>query len=192
MKHLATGLLLTFLFMASCRDYTPRPVGYNRIDPPDRTAERHAFPQFSFDLPDYTRIDTLHAPASNQFWFNIVYPQYNATIHCTYLSIDRNALPGVIEDSYHLAYSHSVKANKINQYLYTNSETKVSGILYEIEGDVASPAQFFVTDSIHHFLRGSFYYSVKVNTDSVAPVTDMVKEDIRQMINTFAWQKTAK
>lgn len=193
MKHSAAGLLLlSFLLLTSCRDYTPRPVGYNRIDLPEKNTERYTFPQFSFDLPDYIHIDTLPSHISGQYWFNIVYPRYDAVIHCTYLNISKDILPGTIEDSYHLAYSHSLKADEIKQQLYTNKESKVSGIVYEIEGEVATPVQFFATDSLHHFLRGSFYYSAKVNTDSVVPITASVKEDIRQMISTLVWENPSK
>lgn len=163
-------------------------MGYNRIELPQRNINRYSFPKFSFEYPDYVRIDTLTPSSKNEYWFNIVYPKQEAVLHCTYLPIDMNNLSKVIEDSYHLAYGHAVKADEIKQNLYVNEESKVSGIIYEIEGDVATPVQFFVTDSLRHFLRGSFYYSDKVNIDSVAPFTAMVKEDIQRMIESFFWK----
>lgn len=187
MKYLIIGLL--FLLFASCREYTPKPVGYNRINLPAYKEQRHTFPQFSFAFPDYIRIDTLYSEVQNQYWFNIVYPQFNAVIHCTYLNISKEGFSKAVEDSYHLAYSHAIKADEITQELYTNDEADVSGIIYGIEGNVATPAQFFVTDSIKHFLRGSFYYSDKVNMDSVAPITASVKQDIQRMIETFSWEQ---
>lgn len=187
MRFLITAVV--FLLLVSCRDYTPRPVGYNRIEPPCQEMQHYSFPQFSFDFAACTRIDTLYSPVSSQYWFNIVYPRYSAVIHCTYLNINKDILSGAIEDSYQLAYSHRLKADRIEQSLYTNSDNKVSGIVYYIEGDVATPTQFFVTDSLRHFLRGSFYYSGKVDADSVAPITQLVRDDIRRMIATFAWQK---
>ena len=57
-----------------------------------------------------------------------------------------------------------------------------------IEGDVATPFQFYLTDSTTHFLRGSLYVKSKINQDSLAPVYEFLKRDAMHMINTFQWQ----
>lgn len=186
MKYLF--ILISVFFMISCRDYTPRPTGYNRIDFPESRLKKYNFKSFSFEYPDYVVIDTLTSPAKGELWFNIVYPRYDAVIHCTYLPISSKDLSKAVEDSHQLAYSHTLKSEGINHIVYRNEGAGVSGLIYEIEGDVATPIQFFVTDSIKNFFRGSFYYSTKVNMDSVAPVTNHIKEDIRQMIDSFVWK----
>lgn len=182
-------LLLFVLVAVGCKDYTPKPRGYNRIDiQTDRRAEYLCFPEFSFEYSGAAKIDTLKSPNKGERWFNIVYPEYDAVIHCTYLPVTSTTLPKALEDSYHLAYSHSLKADGINQRLFNDRDKKVSGILYEIGGQVATPVQFFVTDSVRHFLRGSFYYSGKVNTDSVAPVTEYIINDIGRMMGSISWK----
>lgn len=108
-------------------------------------------------------------------------------VYCTYLPISRLTLPKVLDDSYRLAFSHSVKADGIIQQTYSNADSRVSGTVYSIEGNVATPIQFFLTDSVSHFFRGSFYYADKVNSDSVAPITEFVMKDIQEMIDTFSW-----
>jgi len=190
MKYLLASILL--ILFISCQDYTPKPIGYSRIEFPESKIIKYSFSDYSFDYPDYIIIDTLYSHIQSQYWFNIVYSQFNAVVHCTYLNITKDKLPQVLEDSYHLAYSHALKADGITQKLYANEEVNVSGIMYEIDGDVATPIQFFVTDSIRHFLRGSFYYTNKVDRDSVLPITDLVREDIRRMMNTFSWNEINK
>lgn len=189
MKFYIGIAILVLLIAVSCGEptVTPKPMAYNRIDIPVEESKRFSFPLFSFEYPESVRIDTIKSPDKNEFWFNVIYPRYNAVIHCTYLDITPQTLSKALDDSYRLAYSHTLRADGINQHVFDNPTEKVSGILYEIEGDVATPAQFFVTDSVRHFLRGSFYYSSKANPDSVAPVTEYVLKNIQQMMKSIVW-----
>jgi gliding motility-associated lipoprotein GldD len=175
--------------MFSCSDYTPKPLGYNRIERTGADKKEYSFPHFSFEYPADIKVDTLKPDKRGELWFNLVYPEYKAVIYCTYIPITRSSFSGLIEDSYRIAYSHSVKADDIWQEKFAVPSRKVYGIVYHIEGDVASPVQFFVTDSIRHFMRGSFYYSVAVNPDSAAPVTGYINEDIKHLLSTFRWGK---
>lgn len=188
-KYLVSISLFLFLLLSiGCSEYTPMPKGYNRIDNPKSGYIEYKFPKFSFKYSDRVHIDTLQSKEKGEIWFNIVYPQYNAIIYCTYLPISKENLSKVLEDSYRLAYSHSLKADEIDQKIYMNENSHVWGTLYSITGNVATPAQFYLTDSISHFFRGSFYYTEKVNIDSVAPITEFVMNDIQEMINTFSWR----
>jgi gliding motility-associated lipoprotein GldD len=62
--------------------------------------------------------------------------------------------------------------------------------LYEIRGDAASSVQFYLTDSTRHFLRGSLYFNVQPNADSLAPVIDFFMEDIMHLIETLEWKNS--
>lgn len=183
-----TGLLSILLLVAACHDYTPKPKGYNRIDDMGVGYVEYDFPKFSFKYSDEIHVDTFPSKVKDEIWFNITYPKYNAVIYCTYLPISKSNLVKVLEDSYRLAFSHALKADEIIQKTYSNKDRNVSGTLYAIEGSVATPIQFFLTDSVSHFFRGSFYYTEKVNQDSVAPITDFVLKDIQEMIHTFTWK----
>jgi gliding motility-associated lipoprotein GldD len=57
-----------------------------------------------------------------------------------------------------------------------------------VGGDAASNVQFFLTDSIHHFIRGALYFNNQPNADSMKPVVDFVKEDLRVMLKSFRWK----
>ncbi|MDR2937387.1 MAG: gliding motility lipoprotein GldD, partial [Prevotellaceae bacterium] len=62
------------------------------------------------------------------------------------------------------------------------------GYIYEIGGNAASNAQFYVTDSTRHFLRGSLYFNTHPNVDSLQPVIEYITEDIYHLIETTKWQ----
>jgi gliding motility-associated lipoprotein GldD len=123
-----------------------------------------------------------------QHWINIVYPQHNATIYLTYHNV-RNNLDAIINDSHNFTYRHTIKADAINEMTYYFPEKKVFGLYAELEGDAASPIQFLLTDSTRNFLRGSLYFNVEPNSDSVAPVVDFIRKDIIHLMETTEWKQ---
>ena len=122
------------------------------------------------------------------YWFNILYPQYNVTLYCTYIPVTKESLPKALDDSYQLAYGHVSQADGISGKQYVDSLNCKTGIIYDIRGQVAVPLQFYVTDSKSHFLRGSLYFDHKVNIDSVSPVIDFVRDDIVYILESLEWK----
>lgn len=185
--------LLSFIFIfgfLSCSEYTPKPAGYPRIDRTEANVIRFDHPRFSFLYPENTLLEEVQKSGQEGFWFNISYPQYSATIYCTYLPIDRQELNKALDDSYQLAYSHASKADGISQSQFTDTLHHTSGIIYDIKGSVAVPLQFYITDSRTNFLRGSLYFDRKVNADSIAPVVGFIREDIVRMMESLEWRNS--
>jgi gliding motility-associated lipoprotein GldD len=182
------SLLIITLFIAlSCTDNKaiPKPKGYFRIDLPQKTYKAYISEcPFTFDIPSYSYI---LKEKEEYCWENIYFPQNQATIYLTYKSIN-NDLDTLIEDSREFVYKHTIKADAIDETRYENDSLKVYGVLYDIKGNAASSVQFFLTDSISHFMRGSLYFSVPTNKDSLAPVIDFIREDILVMIESFEWK----
>jgi gliding motility-associated lipoprotein GldD len=118
---------------------------------------------------------------------NIDFPRFDGKIHISYKQV-RNNLDRYTEDSRTLAYKHSIKADAIKETLYGNDSSHVYGILYEIKGNAASSLQFFVTDSTRNFLRGSLYFNVQPNKDSLAPVISFFRDDIIRLMETVTWK----
>ena len=82
---------------------------------------------------------------------------------------------------------HNIKAEfRSDIPLRTNA---ASGMAFEIDGPVATPYQFYLTDSTNHFFRAALYFNAKVNPDSTKPVFDFLKKDIEHMQSTFVWKK---
>jgi len=84
--------------------------------------------------------------------------------------------------------NHINKADAINEQIFSDAENSVYGILYDLKGNTASAVQFYATDSIKHYLRGSLYFSAEPNADSLAPVIDFFREDILHLIETLRWK----
>lgn len=181
-------LIIFSILLSGCkRKYTPKPRGYFRIDLPKKeyTELPDTFP-FKFQYPVYTQIKKDHSRISERYWFNIEYPEINGKIHISYKPVSQN-LDQLIEDSRNLAYKHTIKADAINEIMFLKPEKKVYGILYEIEGNAASSVQFFVTDSTKNYLRGALYINVEPNKDSLAPIIDFIKADIKVLMESFEW-----
>lgn len=94
-----------------------------------------------------------------------------------------------MRDAQNLTQKHTIKADEISSNLYENPEEKVYGMIYEIGGDAASQSQFYVTDSINHFVSGSLYFYAKPNYDSIYPAAEYLKKDIKRLMESIEWKK---
>jgi len=185
------SVLIFMLAITGChRAYTPKPAGYLRIDFPEKAYRLFdsAYP-YSFEYPVYAYIVPDTDRFSEPYWVNIDFPRFDGKIHISYKHV-RNNLDKYTEDSRTLAYKHTIKADAIKETLYVNDTSRVYGILYEIKGNAASSLQFFVTDSTRNFLRGSLYFNVQPNKDSLAPVISFFKDDIVRLMETVRWNNS--
>ena len=80
-------------------------------------------------------------------------------------------------------------AAKISSERILRAPARVFGTVFNVEGDVASPFVFYVTDSTSNFLYGALYFDARPNADSLAPVTKRIREDMLRMISTLEWRK---
>jgi len=183
-------LSVVLLFMYACDEtYTPKPRGYFRIDLPrhEYTAFDSAFP-YAFEYPVYARLSPdPHAP-DEPYWLNVDFPAFKGRVHLSYKAIHNN-LNEYLEDSRKFVMKHIPKASAINDSLIFDTSREVYGLIYQIEGmGAASPCQFFITDSVKHFVRGALYFEVEPNNDSLSPVITFIRKDIEHMLGTFRWK----
>lgn len=181
--------ILSLFVLISCdRSHTPKPAGYVRIDYPEKTYSVYTGSEFfQFEIPDYANVETDTSPGAEPGWINVVIPGLNGKIHLSYKPVDNN-LDDYITDCRTLVYKHTVKAEGIEESPFMQREEGSFGMVYDLKGDVASAVQFFITDSTHHFLRGSLYFNCSPNRDSLNPVIDFLREDIIHMIETTEWK----
>jgi len=181
-------VLVILVFSAGCKsEFTPKPLGYMKITFPDKkyTIFDTTYP-YSFEYPVYGEIQPEKGPHSEPYWINIAFPEFDGKIHISYKKVEDN-LHEYLEDSRTLAYKHTIKADAIVETVFYDSEKRVYGLVYEIKGNAASSAQFHLTDSNRHFLRGSLYFNVQPNADSLGPVIEFFKQDIKHLMETFEW-----
>lgn len=184
------ALFLVVMVFASCnQDYTPKPRGYIRIALPEKEyAAIETGCPYSFETARYSIFKPDTRPQSDSCWFNIEYPQFKAQIYFSYKPIKGN-LAEFLEDSRELTNKHISKASGIEETLIIMENKRVYGMLYTVEGSqAASPIQFHLTDSVNHFLRGSLYFNVTPNNDSLAPVIDFLRDDVMHLIETLNWE----
>lgn len=189
--------LLLIITIISCKEIAvPKPKGHFRIDLPERQyvrfnddpVKKSGMP-LSFEYPAYGKLSFSEGNRSQPGWFNIEFPSYRAKIYLTYKDIN-NDFEGLMEQTYKMnVKNHITKADAIDEKVFNNAENRVYGILYDLKGNTASSVQFYVTDSVNHYLRGSLYFSAEPNADSLAPVIVFFREDIIHLIETLKWGK---
>ncbi len=184
------SVILTTGLLSACQSaHPPKPRGYFRIALPQKEYARidtSVLPYY-LELPQYAFVTIKKANTTEPEQINLNFPRFNATIYLSYKRLNNNIYE-ILEDNRKLAFKHTIKAEAINEQLFSNPEEKVHGILFEIKGNTASPLQFYLTDSTKHFLRGSLYFNSVPNKDSLAPVIDYLEEDIVHLMETLTWK----
>jgi gliding motility-associated lipoprotein GldD len=127
------------------------------------------------------------AGSSHRHLLDIEFPTLKAKIHLTYFSLNGD-LASLTESSRELAYKHTIRADAIEEKLWSDETSRVYGILYDLKGNTASAVQFYATDSTQHYLRGSLYFMAQPNEDSLLPVITFLREDILHLIETLTWR----
>lgn len=188
-------MFLILVWFPGCREAAvPKPRGYFRIELPAKeytmlkTNPGDKSMPFSFEYPSYGRIAKDPGNKSEPGWFNIEFPEFKAKIYLTYKDV-KGDLPELVEQTYTMnVKNHITKADAIDQQVISNQASRVYGVLYDLKGNTATSVQFYVTDSLKHYLRGSLYFDTEPNPDSLAPVTDFFRDDIIHLISTLKWQ----
>jgi len=180
---------LTLLISASCNRGTPRPRGYFRIEFPEKEYIRlDSTMPYSILYPKYAHIEPDLSSKAEPHWINIEFPEFKATIHITYKNLIKEDLYTILEDIIRLSFSHTYKADAIEEYVYIDDENNVYGTVFEVRGNAASPLQFFATDSVKHLIRGSLYFNVTPNRDSLSPVIDFLTDDVLLLMENIRWK----
>lgn len=194
-RILAFSIVLGFViaFLGCSDGYTPRPRGYFRIDFPEKEYKYldSAHYPYNFMYPTYGLVIEDDSRIAEKYWVNIDFPGYKARIHISYKDA-QGRLDSLMEDSRALAFKHVSKAEAITERFYSNPETRIYGLLYNLRGNTASSWQFYVTDSVKHFLRGALYFKVSPNKDSLAPAIDFFGQDLVKMMETIEWKDNKK
>lgn len=183
-------LSLSSLFIFGCSDEQaiPKPPTYLRLDLP-----KQQYKPFN-DNCNYTfEINTIYKIKS-------VTDNLGPTCH---KEIDLGPLNGVINFSYidmveplsaYVNYSidkvedHKIKASEIIDEQIIRPQDKVYGTFFELKGDVASPFQFYLTDSNKRFVNGVIYFNSVPNYDSLKPSLEYLKQDLKRLMKTFKWK----
>ena len=175
---------------SSIQEYSPKPRGFNRIDLPQHSYQTlpNEYPySFEYSKEAIIQIDTFKN--AEPHWIIVYYPKFDTRIQFTYKKVnhDLSRLQNMMGDAAKLAFNHDKKAYSItDKILLTKSGKKA--VIFELEGEVPSPYQFFVTDSTKHYLRGAVYLMTATENDSLKPIIDYMKVDSKHILETLKWQ----
>lgn len=198
MKRNFILILLIFIFaISACEsNYTvDKRRGYYKIDFPEKKYQQFndaGYP-YQFEYPVYAKVlkDTSffgNAP-ENPWWVNIDFPQFSARVFLSYKEIGKNKFDSLISDAFVMSYKqHATKASSI-EALPIKTPNQIEGIYFSLKGNTATANQFFLTDSVKHFLRGALYFDATPNEDSLIVVNEFLKKDLQHLINSLQWNK---
>ncbi|MBQ6956469.1 MAG: hypothetical protein IJP80_07640 [Bacteroidales bacterium] len=192
---LKTVITACLLFVVSCvgsgNGYTPKPQGYMRIELPAKSYEMYdtAAVPFRFERAAEAEAD-LKRDGRRLKWVDLRYPALNGVIFLSYIPLNKPGdLAGEVDTSYLLLSKHFGFSSGVDERQFVNEDAHVYATTYRLQGqNVASTYQFWATDSVRHFLRGSLYIDCVPNNDSLAPVLEYLQADMEHLIETLEWK----
>jgi gliding motility-associated lipoprotein GldD len=193
-RNLLIIICITSL-LVGCSDgdiQTPKPRGYAKINFPEKKYVKYNEGcKFKFDIPVYSNVTMDENADAQPCWININYPQFNGRLHLSYHDIYKSPkkLIELTEDSRGFVFKHTQKATAIDEIEVYDPKRNMYGVIYLLDGNVASSLQFYITDSTHHFLRGALYFRSEPKLDSIQPVLNFIKTDMEKLIETAQWKK---
>ncbi len=180
-SFLALGLFCVF----GCKkEVLPKPSAQLRLDYPVAQYAR-----FENQCP-FTFVMNADAVIQQKSGcdFEINYPKMKATVYITYKPV-KNDLNALLRDAQKLTYEHVIKADDITEQPFINRDEKVYGMFYQVNGNAATNAQFYVTDSTRHFIDCSVYFYAKPNFDSIMPAASYIKNDMQALMESLKWKQ---
>ena len=191
---LVIGTVCLLLGHGCSDDAIPKPRGYFRIDLPALDSTRvESNCTFTAEIPSYSHLVKglgTGMESGDVCWTDLVFPGQHASVHMTWRHIHGD-LPELINDAHEFKAKHEAMASRIRSEEVLRDSVRVFGTLFDVDGNVASPMVFYLTDSVDNFLYGALYFDVRPNADSLAPVTDRIRADIRRFARTLRWDRPA-
>jgi gliding motility-associated lipoprotein GldD len=182
-----------FLILSCNSVYTPKRRGYFKIAFPLHEYQRFDKPDYpySFEYPAYAQVvqdsSFFEKKPPNPYWINVDFPQFHATIYISYYQIGTTSFEKLKDDAWKMTYKHTYKASSIDDSSIMTPHG-VSGLFFNVGGNAATAKQFYVSDSVKHFLRGALYFDSTPNEDSLGIVNNFLQEDMKHLINTLQWK----
>ena len=166
-KSLFLWVVIVVIFvLSSCKeDILPKPMANLRLD----------YPEANY---------IIYNDPSCPFIFEM-----KATIYLTLKKVTNTNMDSLLRDAQTLTYKHAVKADDIVDQPFVNNANNVYGMFYAVNGNAATNAQFYLTDSTRYFVDCSVYFYAKPNFDSIMPAASYLRNDLQKMMESFRWKK---
>ena len=183
LKNIIYTFIVSLIFASCQKEILPKPAAQLRLDYPIAN-----YQIFDKDCPFNFEYNQISIVKMNQNCnLQIQYPKLKATIYISYKPVAAN-LNRLLNDAQKLTFEHVIKADEIIDQQFINKDNQVYGMFYEVSGNAATNAQFYVTDSTHNFIDCSLYFYAKPNFDSIYPAVNYIKNDMRKLMETIRWK----
>ena len=179
-----TGQIILFALIISCvgKPIKPKPKSMLNLKYPLPTyIVRKSKCQYSLMINRYSNFIS-----SDECRDKITYPNLKGTIYLTYKRINNN-FDSLLSDAYSMPLKHVRKAVGIPEKVFINRRNKTYGSIFKIVGNAASQVQFFLTDSLNHFIFGALYFYKRPNYDSIMPAVNYIGDDISKLMESIKW-----
>lgn len=177
--------------IASCGDeiMIPKPPTYLRLNLPDHKYKLYSETcPYQFEAAEIFKVrDVTGEKGELTCHKDIDLGPLNGVIHFSYIPM-KNPLADYINFAINKVEEHKVKATAIEDSLIIRPQDKIYGTFFELQGDVASPFQFYLTDSTSRFVSGVVYLNAAPKYDSLRPSLEYLKVDLYRFLNTFKWK----
>jgi gliding motility-associated lipoprotein GldD len=189
-------ILILAIILYACKNQNPipKPPTYLRTELPD-----HSYRLISNDCPYELKLAEIYNykpcifEKSNFCMQQIDLGPLNGSLFLYYLKISsKDSLPSIINFANDKVDEHKIKADKIDFKQLIDKEKRVFGTFFELKGNVATNFQFYLTDSINHFVRGEVLLNCRPNYDSLRPSLEYLKLDLLEILENFKWKDIQK
>lgn len=187
MKKNSLFIMVILFLVSSCgggEKPIPKPPTYLELNMPDRTYSTYWDScGYSYEKPSYFSVEEVKGSKCNR---DISFGKLNGTLHLSVIDMD-TSLATYINYAIDKVGEHKVMATAILDTNIIRPKDNVYGTFFELEGNVASPFQFYFTDSTERFFSGAVYFNARPNYDSILPSLNFVKKDLIHFMNTVDW-----
>lgn len=179
-------LILSLLTACDGPTPVPKPRGFHRLQLPAHSYQKFEHPNcpYTFEYPTYGKLELNRIDSC---FYNVYFPTFDCKWHITLREFGKKgATPAyAYEDFREVVYKHAQKGTIYERNLRNGQG---SGVLYELYGEVPTPAQLYFTDSSRYAVLYSFYFNTNAKNDSLQPIIEHLKKDMLHSIESLKWK----
>lgn len=185
------SILTLLLFSVACSEgiTIPKPPTYLRLDLPNHTYQifQDSVCSYHFELASiYSAKSVYDHDKKLTCNKDINLGPLNGMLFFSFIDMDK-PLGEYVNYAINKVDEHKIKATAIEDSIIIRGKDRVFGTFFELQGDVATPFQFYLTDSTKHFVSGVVYLNKTPKYDSLKPSLEYLKKDLYHLMETFHW-----
>lgn len=191
LKYISTLLLFGLISCSENELLVPKPSTFLRTDLP-----AHAYEKLTENVPYSFELSNVYFAKPVLFrnektdHLEINLGKLNGVLYLNYYPIaNRDSLVRYINLSNDKVDEHQIKATGIKDKQLIFNDKRVFGTFFMFKGNVATNFQFYLTDSVNHFIRGELLMNCRPNYDSLKPSLNYIQQDLEHLFETFEWKK---